>query len=105
MGRVHPVAVGDDPRHAQDLPVLSHEKVDRRRRNMLEDRLAAPATALVEDERSEGSDAALALAGWRDWVTAHRLGAAFLAALVATHVATIIGYWLPSIGLPRLDWN
>jgi hypothetical protein len=73
--------------------------------NMLEETLVAPAQALIEDERPEGSDAALALAGWRDWVTAHRLGAAFLAGLIATHMATIIGYWLPSIGLPRLDWN
>ena len=72
---------------------------------MLEETLAAPATALAQDERSDGSDAALALAGWRDWVTTHRLGAAVLAGLVATHIATIIGYWLPSIGLPRLDWN
>lgn len=72
---------------------------------MLEETLVAPAQALIEDERPEGSDAALALAGWRDWVTAHRLGAAFLAGLIATHMATIIGYWLPSIGLPRLDWN
>jgi hypothetical protein len=72
---------------------------------MLEDRLAAPATASVEDEQLGASDAALARAGWRDWVSTHRLAAAFLAGLIATHMATIIGYWLPSIGLPRLDWN
>ena len=30
--------------------------------------------------------------------------AAILAGIVATHVATIIGFWLPAVGLPKLDW-
>lgn len=42
---------------------------------------------------------------YRTWVHDHRISAALLAAVVATHMATITGYWLPSIGLPQLDWN
>jgi hypothetical protein len=50
------------------------------------------------------ADAAKAVERWRGWVNEHRLAAAFLAALIATHLATVIGFWLPSVGLPRLDW-
>jgi hypothetical protein len=42
---------------------------------------------------------------WGTWVQAHRLATAFLAGLVATHIATIVGYFMPAIGLPKLDWN
>jgi hypothetical protein len=42
---------------------------------------------------------------YRTWVRDHRVSAALLAALVATHMATVIGYWMPGIGLPQLDWN
>jgi hypothetical protein len=31
--------------------------------------------------------------------------AALLAGLVATHLATVAGYFMPGIGLPQLDWN
>jgi uncharacterized membrane protein YkgB len=37
---------------------------------------------------------------YRTWVTDHRVSAALLAAVVATHMATVIGYWMPAIGLP-----
>src|SRR5712671_1804739 len=54
-------------------------------------------------------DARPAVAGegarYRAWVSSHKVSAALLAAVVATHMATIIGYWMPSIGLPQLDWN
>lgn len=42
---------------------------------------------------------------FRRWVTDHPVSSAILAGLVATHLATIIGYWMPGIGLPQLDWN
>ncbi|MFI1731906.1 hypothetical protein ACH40E_22365 [Streptomyces acidicola] len=42
---------------------------------------------------------------WRTWATRHRVAAAILAGVVATHVATIFGYWFPGVGLTRLDWN
>jgi hypothetical protein len=42
---------------------------------------------------------------YRSWVREHRVTAALLAAVVATHMATVIGYWMPGIGLPQLDWN
>jgi len=35
----------------------------------------------------------------------HRVSAALLAGLVATHLATVVGYFMPGIGLPQLDWN
>src|SRR5258708_20350694 len=41
---------------------------------------------------------------WRVWITRHRVVAAILAGLVATHMATIIGFWLPAVGLPKLHW-
>src|SRR2546428_449502 len=41
---------------------------------------------------------------WRVWITRHRVGAAILAGIVATHMATIIGFFLPAVGLPKLDW-
>ncbi len=42
---------------------------------------------------------------WRLWATRHRVAAALLGGVVATHVATIFGYWFPGVGLARLDWN
>lgn len=41
---------------------------------------------------------------FRLWITRHPIGGALLAGFVATHVATIFGYWLPGIGLPQLNW-
>src|SRR3954452_25508619 len=46
-----------------------------------------------------------AIARYRRWVSEHAVAAALLAGLVATHMATIVGYFLPGIGLPQLDWN
>ena len=42
---------------------------------------------------------------YRTWVGDHRVSAALLAGLVATHLATVVGYFMPGIGLPQLDWN
>src|SRR5258706_13425539 len=42
---------------------------------------------------------------YRTWVGDHRVSAALLAGLVATHPATRGGYFMPRIGLPQLDWN
>jgi hypothetical protein len=42
---------------------------------------------------------------YRAWVSDHRVGAALLAGLVATHMATVVGYFMPGVGLPQLDWN
>src|SRR5712691_7134469 len=42
---------------------------------------------------------------WRTWVSQHRLLAAIVAGIVATHIATITGFWYPAVGLPPLDWN
>src|SRR5260370_18300587 len=53
----------------------------------------------VRDEPAGGLDR------YRTWVADHRVSAALLAAVVATHMATGIGYWMPGIGLPQLDWN
>ena len=73
---------------------------------MLEQSLESPASNLMyEAEGQPMSEVAAAQAHWRDWVTAHRLGAAFLAGFIATHIATIVGYWFPSIGLPKADFN
>src|SRR6266481_3494973 len=40
-----------------------------------------------------------------NWFGDHRDSAALLAGLVATHLATVVGYFMPGIGLPQLDWN
>ena len=59
-------------------------------------------SATDRDARAEASGG---LDRYRTWVTEHRISAALLAAVVATHIATIIGYWMPGVGLPQLDWN
>jgi hypothetical protein len=41
---------------------------------------------------------------WREIVTKHRVVAAVIAALVATHIATVTGYWFHGIELPDLGW-
>jgi hypothetical protein len=46
-----------------------------------------------------------AVATYRGWVSEHLVAAALLAGLVATHMATVVGYFMPGIGLPQLDWN
>jgi len=42
---------------------------------------------------------------WRRWSTRHRVLAALLSGLVATHIATVLGFWMGGFGLVRLDWN
>jgi len=56
-------------------------------------------------ERDVRGEAGGGLDRYRTWVTDHRVSAALLAAVVATHMATVVGYWMPGIGLPQLDWN
>jgi hypothetical protein len=51
------------------------------------------------------SDGMKFMAAWRLWVRDHLTAAALLAGLVATQMATVVGYWLTGIGLPQLDWN
>jgi hypothetical protein len=41
---------------------------------------------------------------WRIWLTRHPIAGALLSGFVATHIATIFGYWFPAIGLPQLNW-
>jgi hypothetical protein len=37
-------------------------------------------------------------------VTKHPLGGALLSGFVATHIATVFGFWFHGIGLPDLNW-
>lgn len=41
---------------------------------------------------------------YRTWVTRHPIAGALLAGFVATHVATLFGYFFQGIGLPQLNW-
>ncbi len=41
---------------------------------------------------------------WANWLRAHPVGGALLAGLLATHVTTMIGYYLVGVGLPELRW-
>lgn len=41
---------------------------------------------------------------WRIWVTRHPIAGALLSGFVATHIATIFGFWMKGIGLPQLNW-
>jgi hypothetical protein len=45
-----------------------------------------------------------ALDAWRAQVMKHRLAYGLLAAFVATHLATVSGYWYKIIGIPTLGW-
>lgn len=45
-----------------------------------------------------------ALNSWRATVSTHRLTMALLAAFVATHIATVTGFWYRIVGLPILSW-
>ena len=45
-----------------------------------------------------------AMNSWRAEVTKRRLAYALLAAIVATHMATVSGYWYKIIGIPVLGW-
>jgi hypothetical protein len=42
---------------------------------------------------------------WRDYATKHRLVAAIVGGLVATHVTTNFGMWYHGLGLPDLNFN
>lgn len=41
---------------------------------------------------------------WRIWVTRHPIAGALLSGFVATHIATIFGFWMGGVGLPQLNW-
>lgn len=45
-----------------------------------------------------------ALDSWRADVSRHRIAFALLAGFVATHIATVSGYWYKIIGIPVLGW-
>jgi hypothetical protein len=45
------------------------------------------------------------ISDWRAYVTKHRLVAALVGGLVATHVATNLGMWFHGLGLPDLNFN
>ncbi|MGZ8715548.1 MAG: hypothetical protein ACXWYO_00395 [Gaiellaceae bacterium] len=45
-----------------------------------------------------------ALNVWRANVSNHRIAYALLASVVATHIATVSGYWYKIIGIPVLGW-
>jgi hypothetical protein len=41
---------------------------------------------------------------WPQYVNAHRLIGGLVAGFAALHIADMIGYWMPGIGLPKLDF-
>jgi hypothetical protein len=41
---------------------------------------------------------------WPQYVNKHRLIGGLVAGVAAIHIADMIGYWLPGIGLPKLDF-
>jgi hypothetical protein len=41
---------------------------------------------------------------WRNWMRVHPLAGPVVAGFIATHVTTMIGYYLVGIGLPELRW-
>jgi hypothetical protein len=41
---------------------------------------------------------------WREIVSQHRIAAALLAGFIATHIATVTGYWYHGINLVDLGW-
>jgi hypothetical protein len=41
----------------------------------------------------------------RALATRHKIATAIVAGAVATHIATLTGYWNHGVGLPVLDWN
>lgn len=59
----------------------------------------------MQHTKERSSSESSTIEAWREWVARHRLLGALVAAVVATHMATIVGYFLPGIGLPKLDWN
>src|SRR5439155_23203295 len=79
------------------------------RRTIMSDRamLAPPEAgdAALRRDSAVGPTGENAVDRYRAWVSDHRVSAALLAGLVATHMATVVGYFMPGIGLPQLDWN
>ena len=59
----------------------------------------------IRQDLAGGATSESAVDRYRAWVSDHRVSAAALAGLVATHMATVVGYFMPGIGLPQLDWN
>ena len=41
---------------------------------------------------------------WRNWMRSHPVAGPVVAGFIATHIATMIGYYLVGIGLPELRW-
>ena len=59
----------------------------------------------MKGQNMKSIDVAASSHGWRMWVRDHTAAAALVSGLVATQMATVVGYWLPGVGLPQLDWN
>jgi hypothetical protein len=61
-------------------------------------------TAAADQVSGDSSDTVEPLARYRRWVNTHQAGAAILAGAVATHIATVFGYYETGVDLPRQDW-
>jgi len=51
-----------------------------------------------------GMDVSVASGSFRSEVSGSRLGTALVAGFVATHIATVTGYWFHGVNLPDLGW-
>lgn len=52
----------------------------------------------------DSGDRLVPTARWREWVGEHPVLAPAVIGLMATQIATIIGYYLRGIGLPQVPW-
>ncbi|MBO9521435.1 MAG: hypothetical protein J7518_07845 [Nocardioidaceae bacterium] len=51
------------------------------------------------------TNSAVHITAWRRWATQHRLAAAVVAGIVATHIGTVFAFFLGGLGLARVDWS
>jgi hypothetical protein len=65
--------------------------------------MSVPATA-IDAAPAVTADRADSEYQWYRWSAGHPVGALLIVGVVATQMATTIGYFLPAIGLPSLPW-
>lgn len=58
----------------------------------------------IDVASAETADRADSEYQWYRWSAGHPVGALLIVGVVATQMATTIGYFLPAIGLPSLPW-
>jgi hypothetical protein len=91
-----------DPGATKEIIISTHQQQEPGHLATRDDLVARPAP--VADQALPVVEHHTAGLHWPQYVNRHRLIGGLVAGFAAIHIADMIGYWMPGIGLPKLDF-